>query len=245
MPINNLAEQYWPMLNSMVDTSALMKGKEKVDKDGRVINRDLSKELTEVEVEFMDGPLGLDLYEAYPTEPAVMKVKRFNHDKFNGARQAEMSGLIKPHDYIVAVNGVDVTTMEYDKIMDLLQNTVRPFDVVFGREIMSESEKSEKSDSSSSSDSSDSESDKKKKAKKSKKSSSESSSSESSESSESDKKKKTKKSKKEESSSSFTETSESESEEKPKKKAKKESSSSSSSESESSESEEEKPKKAA
>ena len=163
MPINNLAEQYWPMLNSMVDTSALMKGKEKVDKDGRVINRDLSRELTEVEVEFMDGPLGLDLYEAYPTEPAVMKVKRFNHDKFNGARQAEMSGLIKPHDYIVAVNGVDVTTMEYDKIMDLLQNTVRPFDVVFGREIMSESEKSEKSDSSSSSDSSDSESDKKKK----------------------------------------------------------------------------------
>ena len=143
MPINNLAEQYWPMLNSMVDTSALMKGKEKVDKDGRVINRDLSRELTEVEVEFMDGPLGLDLYEAYPTEPAVMKVKRFNHDKFNGARQAEMSGLIKPHDYIVAVNGVDVTTMEYDKIMDLLQNTVRPFDVVFGREIMSESEKSE------------------------------------------------------------------------------------------------------
>ena len=113
------------MLNSMVDTSALMKGKEKVDKDGRVINRDLSRELTEVEVEFMDGPLGLDLYEAYPTEPAVMKVKRFNHDKFNGARQAEMSGLIKPHDYIVAVNGVDVTTMEYDKIMDLLQSSLR------------------------------------------------------------------------------------------------------------------------
>ena len=163
MPINNLAVQYWPMLNSMVDTSAILKGKEKVAKDGRVINRDLSKELTEVEVEFMDGPLGLDLYEAYPTEPAVMKVKRFNHDKFNGARQAEMSGLIKPHDYIVAVNGVDVTTMDYDKIMDLLQNTVRPFDVVFGREIMSDDEK-KGSDSSESSESSDSsESDKKKK----------------------------------------------------------------------------------
>ena len=166
VPINNLAVQYWPMLNSMVDTSAILKGKEKVAKDGRVINRDLSKELTEVEVEFMDGPLGLDLYEAYPTEPAVMKVKRFNHDKFNGARQAEMSGLIKPHDYIVAVNGVDVTTMDYDKIMDLLQNTVRPFDVVFGREIMSDDEKkgSDSSESSDSSDSSDSsESDKKKK----------------------------------------------------------------------------------
>ena len=240
-PVNALAVQYWPMLNQMVDTSAIMKGKERVDKNGKVINRDLSKELMEVEVEFMDGPIGLDLYESYPTEPAVCKVKRFNHGPRNSKLQAEKSHLIKPHDYIIAINGVDVTTMDYDKVIEMLNSVVRPFDVVFGREIMSEEEKS---GSSSSSDSdSESEEKPKKKSKKSKKESSSSSSSSSDSDSESEEKpKKAKKSKKESSSSSSSSSSESE-EEKPKKKAaKKESSSSSSS---SSESEEEKPKKAA
>ena len=87
-PVNNLAVQYWPTLTQMVDTSALTKAKEHVDKDGHVVNRDLSKELTEIEVEFMDGPLGLDLYQAYPTEPAVCKVKRFNHGPRNSRLQA-------------------------------------------------------------------------------------------------------------------------------------------------------------
>ena len=245
-PVNNLAIQYWPMLNQMVDTSAIIKGKERVDKDGKVINRDLSKELTEVEVEFMDGPIGLDLYQSYPTEPAVCKVKRFNHGPRNAKLQAERSGLIKRHDYIIAINGVDVTTMEYDKIIEMLGEVVRPFDVVFGREIMDDDEGNSRSDYDSDSESSDSDRKSKKKSKKSKESSSSSSSSSSESESESDEKpkKKSKKSKKEESSSEFTESSESESEEeKPKKKAaKKESSSSSSSESET-ESEEEKPKK--
>ena len=239
-PVNALAVQYWPMLNQMVDTSAIMKGKERVDKNGKVINRDLSKELMEVEVEFMDGPIGLDLYESYPTEPAVCKVKRFNHGPRNSKLQAEKSHLIKPHDYIIAINGVDVTTMDYDKVIEMLNSVVRPFDVVFGREIMSEEEKS----GSSSSSDSDSESEEKpKKSKKSKKESSSSSSSSSDSDSESEEKpKKAKKSKKESSSSSSSSSSESE-EEKPKKAAKKESSSSDFTESSSSE--EEKPKKAA
>ena len=160
-PVNALAVQYWPMLNQMVDTSAIMKGKERVDKNGKVINRDLSKELMEVEVEFMDGPIGLDLYESYPTEPAVCKVKRFNHGPRNSKLQAEKSHLIKPHDYIIAINGVDVTTMDYDKVIEMLNSVVRPFDVVFGREIMSEEEKS----GSSSSSDSDSESEEKPKKK--------------------------------------------------------------------------------
>ena len=262
-PVNALAVQYWPMLNQMVDTSAIMKGKERVDKNGKVINRDLSKELMEVEVEFMDGPIGLDLYESYPTEPAVCKVKRFNHGPRNSKLQAEKSHLIKPHDYIIAINGVDVTTMDYDKVIEMLNSVVRPFDVVFGREIMSEEEKSgsssssdsdseseekpkkkskksKKESSSSSSSSSDSDSESEEKPKKAKKSKKESSSSSSSESEEEEKPKK-KAVKKESSSSDFTESSSSE-EEKPKKAAKKESSSSSSS---SSESEEEKPKKKA
>ena len=264
-PVNALAVQYWPMLNQMVDTSAIMKGKERVDKNGKVINRDLSKELMEVEVEFMDGPIGLDLYESYPTEPAVCKVKRFNHGPRNSKLQAEKSHLIKPHDYIIAINGVDVTTMDYDKVIEMLNSVVRPFDVVFGREIMSEEEKSgsssssdsdseseekpkkkskksKKESSSSSSSSSDSDSESEEKPKKAKKSKKESSSSSSSSSSESEEEKPKKAAKKESSSSDFTESSSSSEEEKPKKKAaKKESSSSSSS---SSESEEEKPKKA-
>ena len=223
-PVNNLAIQYWPMLNQMVDTTAIVKGKERVDKDGKVINRDLSKELAEIEVEFMDGPLGLDLYESYPTEPAVCKVKRFNHGPRNSRLQAERSHLIKPHDYIIAINGVDVTTMDYDKIIEMLGSVVRPFDVIFGREIMSDAEKNSDDYDSSDSDS-ESEEKPKKKSKKAKKESSSSSESESEE-----EKPKKKAAKKEESSSSeFTESSESE-EEKPKKKAaKKESSSSSSS----------------
>ena len=122
------AVQYWPTLTQMVDTSAIMKAKEHVDKDGHVVNRDLSKELTEIEVEFMDGPIGLDLYQSYPTEPAVCKVKRFNHGPRNSRLQAEKSGLIKPHDYIIAINGVDVTTMEYEAVIEMLGSVVRPFD---------------------------------------------------------------------------------------------------------------------
>lgn len=173
--MNNLAVQYWPTLTQMVDTSAITKAKERVDKDGHVVNRDLSKELTEIEVEFMDGPIGLDLYQSYPTEPAVCKVKRFNHGPRNSRLQAEKSGLIKPHDYIIAINGVDVTTMEYDAVIEMLGSVVRPFDVIFGREIMSDAEKKSSGSSSSSSSSSESESSSdsekpKKKSKKSKKS---------------------------------------------------------------------------
>ena len=237
-PVNNLAIQYWPMLNQMVDTTAIVKGKERVDKDGKVINRDLSKELAEIEVEFMDGPLGLDLYESYPTEPAVCKVKRFNHGPRNSRLQAERSHLIKPHDYIIAINGVDVTTMDYDKIIEMLGSVVRPFDVIFGREIMSDAEKNSDDYDSSDSDS-ESEEKPKKKSKKAKKESS--SSDESSSESEEKPKKKSKKAKKESSSSSESESEE----EKPKKKAAKKEESSSSEFTESSESEEEKPKKKA
>ena len=185
--MNNLAVQYWPTLNQMVDTSSIMKGKERVDKDGHVINRDLSKELKEIEVEFMDGPLGLDLCQSYPTEPAVCKVKRFNHGPRNTRLQAEKSHLIKPLDYIIAVNGVDVTAMEYDKIIEMLGSVVRPFDVIFGREILSDDEK-KSSDGSSSESYSYSESDEKPK-KKSKKASSSSESYSESESDEKPKKK--------------------------------------------------------
>ena len=235
-PVNNLAIQYWPMLNQMVDTTAIVKGKERVDKDGKVINRDLSKELAEIEVEFMDGPLGLDLYESYPTEPAVCKVKRFNHGPRNSRLQAERSHLIKPHDYIIAINGVDVTTMDYDKIIEMLGSVVRP--LIFGREIMSDAEKNSDDYDSSDSDS-ESEEKPKKKSKKAKKESS--SSDESSSESEEKPKKKSKKAKKESSSSSESESEE----EKPKKKAAKKEESSSSEFTESSESEEEKPKKKA
>ena len=244
-PVNNLAIQYWPMLSQMVDTSAISKAKERVDKNGKVINRDLSKELMEVEVEFMDGPLGLDLYESYSNEPAVCKVKRFNHGPRNSKLQAQRSGLIKPHDYIIAINGVDVTCADYDDVIEMLGSVVRPFDVVFGREIYSDEEK--KSDEYSDSDS-ESEEKPKKKSKKSKKSKKESSSSESesSESSEEEKPKKKSKKSKKESSSSESESSESSEEEKPKKSKKASKKESSSSDfTESSESEEEKPKKKA